>query len=369
MPIVAVGAIGVVIAALAALLVLHGAIMLARLVAHLVPDWHIPGLGSIRGFVINAMTGAVRTVSSWIDASVSAVGNFIWAPYHITQQLISRVIALGGDIYNTINVVIGYAWTLARDINKRIGDAYNRLLVVASGWVNALAHFVRVEVARLDNRIGAAYNALLVIASGWVNDLAHFVRVEIARLDNRIGAAYNAAIVQAAAWVNALRAETARDLARVEARADAFAKATATAAVGVLATDIVHPVARAWVDIRDEVKALEGVIATDLPDIGALVKALPRALPTTVDQAITDGIAIDTIVLRYLRECGIPNCKNLGRIGHDLHGLLGIVEGAALLAFLAEMVQHPNTAVTDTVNVLDAPLRDTVGLFQRLVGV
>ena len=139
--------------------------------------------------------------------------------------------------------------------------------------------------------------------------------------------------------------------------------------VGIFSTDLGKVAAAEWVKITDDVAALEGVIATDLPDIAALARAIPRAIPRELADVIAGGLAIDALAIRYLRECGIPNCKNLHGFGKDLQGLFKLAEGAAFLGFLAYIITDPDGATRETEQVAGAILSDTIDGVRHLIGV
>jgi len=42
-----------------------------------------------------------------------------------------------------------------------------------------------------------------------------------------------------------------------------------------------------------------------------------------------------------MRECGVPNCRNLSSLGRELHQLLDDLAGGALLALFAALISDP----------------------------
>lgn len=368
MPIVAVGAVGAVCAALMALLLLYGAALIGQWVAHLVPSWHIPGLGNIRSAVAGAISAALRAVENALDSALSPVAHWILATPHAISQLIGEVIALGNTAFNNFNAILHWVQHL-----------YNVLIARAVSEALKAIH----EAQRLYN-LARAYAA--TAAAAVLHEAQHLYNVSIARAVSEaakaIGLAehlYNLARAYAAGTSAVVLHEAQRlynisiaravtEGAKALAEAEAFAKATATAAVGVLVTDVTHVAAVEWVKIRDEVVALEGAIAADLPDIGAAVRAIDLDVPLDIAAVITGVLAIDIPILRFLRECGIPNCKNLGKFGHDLTDLFGIVEGAALLAFLAALIHDPDGTAHETIDVAGNIVTGTVNLFENLIG-
>lgn len=369
MPVVAVGAIGAVVAALLALLVLYGIAVLARSVGNLVPNWHIPGLGNIRSFVIGAANSAIHALTGWLENAVGAAANFVLAPWHVMSQLYGKIVSLLNSLYATLVNLYSYA----RHIYDLAAAYAHKLYDTAIGYALTLYHQSLAYAARLAGLGKVFAHGLYILALAAITEAYAAATAWATKLYglalHASADAYSAATAYAAKLYDLASAESLRLYHQALRYAEAVAATSATAAVGVLATDIVHVGQVEWVKIRDEVKALEGVLAADLPDIGAAVRAIDTDLPLDVAAVITGVLAIDIPVLRFLRECGVPNCKNLGKFGRDLTGLFGVVEGAALLAFLAAMIRDPHGAAAETVDTLDGVFTATVHAFEDLVGV
>jgi hypothetical protein len=107
----------------------------------------------------------------------------------------------------------------------------------------------------------------------------------------------------------------------------------------------------ALTDVVAGVRAIAGANVTDLAGVGALAGA--TALTLT----------------RFLRECGIPNCRNLGKVGRDLQGLFAFAEDGALLGLLAAMITDPAGTATEVENVLGPVARGAVTATRETIGV
>lgn len=368
MPVVAVGAVAAVIAALMALLLLYGAAALAKMVANLVPNWHIPGLGNIRSAVLGAANSALRTVAGWLDSAVGNVAHWILAPWHIMNAIYAKLISVGHSIYHAILAARLLAHTIYKALLHFIAVEfataihlarylYAQAIAFAHAVESTLLHFIAARVDSLIHLIDVLHAAAIAYAASIYSTLLHFVGERVSSLENLIGVSVAGALAEAhALYEQAL------------AYARAIAHTTATAVVGALVTDVTNAVHADWVKITDEVAALEGVIATDLPDIGALVRAIPRAIPTDLAEVITGALAIEIPMIRFLRECGVPNCKNLGGFGKALQDLFGLAEGVALIGLIEAMVHDPQGTANETVTVLDGALHDTVNTFRDLIG-
>ncbi len=111
------------------------------------------------------------------------------------------------------------------------------------------------------------------------------------------------------------------------------------------------------------------MIAADLPDIRALLDRFETDLPGTLAAIATGALALSRVQLRYLRECGIPNCKNLGGFGRLLQDLIGVVETGAILVLVAEAAQHPEATARTVNELVGGPVREAAHTFRELAGV
>jgi hypothetical protein len=347
MPIVAVGAIGAVIAALLALLVLYGINALARVVGNLAPDWSIPGLGNIRSHIIGAAQAALRGTAHFLDAAAGAAAGWVLAPWHVIRVFMDKLVAAGTA-----------TWHMGVRLQHFAEHVYNVARAYAAAKFTESIHFAE-----------HVYNVARAYTVAKFTESIHFAEH-----------VYNAAIAYAAAKAlavthfaqhvyNVAHAEIANALAIAKHYADAIALSTATAVVGIFSTDLGKVAAAEWVKITDEIAALEGVLATDLPDIGALARAIPRAIPRELADVIAGGLAVDALAIRYLRECGIPNCRNLGGFGRLLQDLIGVVETGAILVLIEEAARHPEATARTMNELVGGPVRDAAHAVRELVGV
>ncbi len=369
MPVVAVGAIGAVIAALLALLILYGIKALAQVVGHLVPDWSFPGLGNIRSHIIGAAQAALRGTAAWLDAAAGAAAGWVLAPWHVIRVFMDKVASLANSTYlmgsrlmhlaqHVYNLARAYAVAKFTEAVHFAEHVYNVVRAYATAKFTEAVHFA-------EHVYNVAHAEITAVLSAATHLAQHVYNLAVA-----YAAAKALTAIHFAEHVyNVAHAEIAQSLAAAKHYAGAIALSTATAVVGIFSTDLGKVAAAEWVKITDDVAALEGVIATDLPDIGALARAIPRAIPRELADVIAGGLAVDALAIRYLRECGIPNCKNLHGFGKDLQRLFGLAEGAAFLGFLAYIITDPDGATRETEQVAGAILSDTIDGVRHLIGV
>src|SRR6266704_13548 len=369
MPVVAVGAIGAVIAALLALLILYGIRALAQVVGHLVPDWSFPGLGNIRSHIIGAAQAALRGTAAWLDAAAGAAAGWVLAPWHVIRVFMDKVASLANSTYlmgSRLLHLVQHVYNLARAYAVA---KFTEAVHFAEHVYNVVRAYATVRFAEAVHFAEHVYNVVRAYATAKFAEAVHFAEHVYNVAHAEIAAVLSAATHLAQHVYNVAHAEIAQSLAAAKHYAGAIALTTATAVVGIFSTDLGKVAAAEWVKITDDVAALEGVIATDLPDIGALARAIPRAIPRDLTDVIASGLAVDARAIRYLRECGIPNCKNLHGFGKDLQRLFGLAEGAAFLGFLAYIITDPDGATRETEQVAGAILSDTIDGVRHLIGV
>jgi hypothetical protein len=158
-------------------------------------------------------------------------------------------------------------------------------------------------------------------------------------------------------------------VARAITVAEGYAAAQAANAIHVVDVEAAGALAAVADGLIIDVGKLADVIGTDLPDIGAAVRAIPRAVPT--DLAGTLGMvgALSVPMIRFMEQCGIPNCRNLSQVGRELRDLLGALEDGTLIAFLAMLCTDPQGAASVVTNDLAPIIDGAVGAARDLMGV
>ena len=391
MPILILAAENPVLAAMLAALLLAGLGLLALAISHLMPNVHIPVIGNLRTIVAHAAASALHAVEGWLDAALSPLANFLLLPYHISRTLFDKVVHLASTIYNGLNALLHLAqhvynlavryaegvWLRAEHFAQHV---YNLAVRYAEGvWLRAehfAQHVYNLAAALVASALHTAvafaqhvYNLAAELVARAYHDAVAFAQhvYNLAAAD--AATAYRDAVAFAQHVYNLAHAETAAALHTAESYAAHVAQVAAADAARVLITDVVQPVDRVWIDIRDDAAALEGILATDLPDIRALTRAIPRAIPADMAEAVGALAAVEALTMRYLRDCGIPGCKSLGSLVRDLPKLFELAEGAAFLAFLAAIVADPDGMSREVRDVVGPTVTDTIDGARHLLGV
>lgn len=391
MVVVALPALALIVVALLALLLLYSADKLGKFISSLMPDISFGWVGSLRGWVDGAISSAYNTVAGWVSASVGPIEKFFLIPYHIMSELYLKVIHTYESVYN--NLVLAYRYA---------EHIYNLAAQFALNYVHqAIAytqHVYNLAVGEAESLATRAEHS----AEGYALHLYDAAKADILDVAHEAEALYAQAVqtaqslaVQAESLAQSLAAGVASTaLAEVQAvqhlaqslYADALdyadklgagvlsdAEHYAAGAIGAAVTDIDHAVTGAvqgiWDGISTGVSDLEGALGVDLPDVGALVRAIPRAVPADIAAAIAGAYAMSAVAVRFMAECGVPNCKNLSKIGRELQALFSLVEGASFLAFIVGMVKDPQTTAQETVSLLSVIVKDELAAFRNLVGI
>jgi hypothetical protein len=270
-----------------------------------------------------------------------------------------------------VNTALDYISHALVQTNNRLGNAYNSSLRFARQWDAELRAALTAKINYVNDRVGAAYNSALQHARIWDAQLRDHVEAQVQYLNDRIGAAYNSALQHARVWDAQLRQQLHAEIAYVNDRVGAAYNSalqharqwdaeTRTATTADITQQTTRGIAATWPVLLTELAGATTAAGADLPGLTGLIRAVPTAAPTTLEQAAADPLAITRVLTRAMTDCTIPNCRNLSKYGRDLHGLGDLLSAAGLLAFLAYAVHNPKPAADDTWAVL-GPIVDGVG--------
>lgn len=392
MPVLILPAAGALALAALALVILLAWSLFGKSMAHVIPDWHIPLLGSIQRAALTLIGTAFHKVEGAAEAAVRPIGHALYYPVHAWSVMTQAVVHGFGEVHATEHWITRvqapriYHRAVAA-IAGQLAAVYRRISAVHVA-VDAYVHYAITHDAALAKADAAAVR-------GWAaTRIAHLgVRIVHLRADLAGTRAY--VLTQARRYVDAegvrvrvwtavrldhlsvrvehLRADLAGATAHVLAQAHAYADRAGhdaqVAAINQLNTSATAHIAQDWQGIRDETDALLGEIGADFPKVAADLRDLPISLPTTVPVALSAALAAAIPMLRLARDCTVPNCRNLSRFGRDLADMEAAVEGVDVFAWLAEMVTHPGSAAADLAADLTGPAQAVVTDARDLLGV
>ena len=381
-----------ILAAVMAILLIVGALLLAQLIVKLMPNISIPLVGNLRSMVNSAVNGVLSGAKSAWEATADGAYWLIVAPVAFTVHLVSggidaienaawrleRIVAV--DIPGAMNVALKFAQSVEATVVGYIATA----LATAQAFATSAVAVVRAYVDEIHAGLSADIIALQSYAVGLIS-----------ALDARLSAAITAALGEAYAFTSKVEAAVENDIAALagvvaadvlkveqlaqsevgaalsaaEAYALAQAVQAATVAVGALEHATEATVATIWAGIMTDVDNVVAVADQDFQDVVADLQSVTRAVPTDIAGAIAATMAISVPLLKLAKDCTMPNCRNLSGFGQFLADLFTDATDVAFVAMLAELVHNPKQGAADVMNELGGLANDTIGLAKELVGV
>lgn len=358
-------------AALFAIALLYGFTLLAEWLARVLPNPRILGVHvNIGGVVKSAATHALHGVESLLDAAAGPLYNAIMGPIYTVNNLFVRIGTALANAYVTAD------WIVTKYVPREIGAvrrwawdrvAYTRALVASAAtaahkyslyvWHEADV-FTRAMAAEAHTYALHIWHEADAYAAKLFGAAEAYTASEVAKVRAMVNTATGAATSTGAKVLDAAKSFTVSETAKIsasvaatakgiEADIDKAASAALTGAVGVITTDIEHVAATTVDDLGDAIGAVVGVAATDFPDIMAWVKSIPLTKALDVAGVTTMSIATAGALTRYLEECGMPNCRNLGKFGNELSNLGSLIGAAEMIAFLVAAIRNPDSVARE----------------------
>lgn len=353
----------------------------------------LPVVGNvIASLVEDVLDDAYAALTYWFDALVTPAVNFLLAPLAAIENTVSSINTVLDAVTNQLGLIYQVqvpqmiAWAGAGADNAYVG-ALDGALAYTDRSVDWLRDIVVSNYDAIEAQLKAdeaatataiANVSAVAVAGGLsalqVSDLATtaaqaVVGAAVTDLDGLVSSAITTADAYATSLFN--RVET--DLANGIATAQTYTQTALAGVAGVITTDIDNAISGAisgiWADVDTATQAAIGVIGTDLPDIAAGLKAIPRAIPADIAgvSALTGATA--WALSRYLEECGIPNCRNLSAVGRDLQDLFAIVGDASFLTFLLALIRDPGNAAATIDDAFGDAVSTGISEVRSLIGV
>lgn len=392
MPVVAIAPLAAVGIAIMALLLLLGAGYLAKFVARIMPT-NIPLIGgTIRAIVEGAAQSALDAIGSALRAAVKPVEKIITGPIAVAAALYGVTLQFANQVYDqlrtiatvtvprVITTVEAYADTAVRGLRRYLVDLIETITRQLEALITAARAYAASLVASLkrytQDLVGTVERQLIRMIDQlrtYAEDLVRAARAAAA-------AALAAAVTDLTRTIDVLRSfvvaqvHALTDLietrfSKAEADALRWARDAETAAVGTIDAAVTAGVAAVWPTLVTDVDTLVGEWEAVFPDIltgvGDIAKAIPRDI---AGEAAITGV-VTGVLARYLRDCGLPNCKNLGGFGRDLQALLGLVNDAAFLTLITGLALSPAVTAREVDDVIGGVARATTSTLADLVGV
>lgn len=353
----------------------------------------LPVVGHVLGGLIaDGLNLAYAGTVYWFDQLLGPIAEFILRPIAAVENgfqaayasLVNLYVAVQGIIITRIPQAIATANTYAGDLTSYVQNTLNAWVANLQATIVAglaVEHQFAVYVGdQAQTYAGDLSNYVLSNLNAWVANLQATIAAGLAAERQFATQVYNEATAftiagynTATAYANSLAAAGRADLSTAVGELETYAQQTATTAVGALVTDIDNAVSGAlagiYTDVDTAVQDTIGIISVGDDDILAALKAIPTAVPADL-AGLASLVGVSTLTLtRYLRDCGIPNCRNLSQLGKDLQALLGLVEDASFLTFLIQLAEHPSGASALVESTFGGAINDTVSAFRSLVSI
>jgi hypothetical protein len=375
---------------LIALAVIVGVLLIAQVVGYLISQAvPIPGLGAVArvvgagvesvinrlGRMLDAIARGCAAVIAAIPLTLVDLGQAVYAGVRNLRNLLAVVFFEAiPSLYRTISSVAG-------SIIHSLTDLINRLIAQAMAYATAIRNYlvglVNASVAWLRSLIDSVYRTLAAsIAAG------------IAYVTNYALSLYRSAV----GLINSVYASLVRliDLTRLSLQgyALALAKWAIDSAVGI-ATDWARRYADAVMDALNRainaataialapaypriLDAIDG-ISLALPDSIAAVLQRIGAFPRTIPRELAIGVgaiaAASAVAVDWVKECGLPLCRNTRRFGDELEALGDAAMMAVIFEMIIDAINDPDSSAHDTIDNLASPLTAAVREFGDIIGI
>lgn len=392
MPIVAVPVIAVVLIAILALLLIYAAAYAVNTLINMLPDWNIPGFTSVRRFVQEQAQTVLSTLSHWYHEAIGPAMNIIAWPIIAIETSVERAHAA----LSSANSALRYLRTtiIPGAVNSAVAYtsyAYNQAVNVALGYyndaianLNAVGAYLQQVIANsaatvtnwATGEIADARAYSLSLYNNAILDVTNtgaYILQNTAGLVNTTEQALLGDITNVRNFAASGLSDLTGDVAAALHAAEQYADTAAQAAVGLLVTDVDQAISQVesayWPGVVAGIDGVTGALGDDLADILAGIKAIPRVIPTDLATSIAGVTALSIPMLKFMEQCGIPNCKNLSALGRDLQALLGLVGDAAFLEFILSLVHNPTDAANEVQNVLGDAFNGMLSTARELLSI
>lgn len=371
MPVVAVGAIGIIALALLALLIVYAASLLAKLLANLIS--RIPlGIGDLFSGPVQSMAHAVANATASAARAVMSpiAGFFQGIALHLTSMWDASA-TFATELADTMSRLYTHTlpWVIQRAVSASIDWTKGAVRAVESRVLSALHLAVRV----LDRAVRSVLTRVEHLERAVAADITGIdtkIKAAEASLSSDIAAAEAQAIHTAASLTQSVRADLTNALGVAEVKAAQALAATsqtlahaidATAAdvLGQAETDIGNlagsidaaasqAATAAWPTITDIVDGIKGAAVPVEAVITDVVGTIPQAVPATLADTLAATMAVATVGADFVNECGLDLCADLGGLGGFLSNLGADLAEGALFGLVALLVTDPQAGADMT---------------------
>lgn len=351
--------------------------IIGNVIGNLVAD----GLNFAYGYLVFLFDQAITPITEFFLRPIATIENTFDATYQTFASVYSAMNRLAffnlpqaftGQIQFAVDyssAVLGAAELYTRN---EVADIRTEVNSLADSFVDttiAANRYTDNAIADLRNLIG---NGVTDIDT--VTNIANSAASAIAGQILTAAEGFTTqAFASATGYADTLAHTLENDITLGTQAAEDYANQLATTLPQIITTDIDNTISGAlagiYTDIDAAITDVTGIIGTGDADVLDGIKRIPVSIPLDLAGLVALTGAGTLTMLRYLKECGIPNCKNLSGLGNELQTLLGVVEDASFLALLISLIHDPGDAAATIDDAFGGAINSGVSLSKQLLGL
>ncbi len=354
--------IGLVVGAMFAILVLAGLWLIITIFADLIRRIPVVGPPIANGleFIARGFRTSVLTI---LHGTLWAAGKVFHGMAVLLDNMFgiirNTLDALAGVSEHTVNVIIPREIRGARSFALRMA---NRALTTALDY----ARSVRADAwqwylrgrAYTDQQVAAARNSLVQLIRTVYSDV--LARIANLRAQTQI-------------WVGAATARADRQFAQAEADAHTLAQQAQANAIRIEQNAVDGQAREAWAPVWAGIMAgVAGAIqvaGSDFPQITRQLQQIATEAPATLTEAEAAAARAVPPMMTALRECVLPQCRDLGPLRSLMHQIGDALFTALLLAWIIQMVTDPEAWARETYDAFTPLIDGELGIIRALAGI
>jgi hypothetical protein len=339
-----------------------------------------------------AVTAAVNNYTPEAKATLNEYAELIdatWAPNALLASqaagaalgaagALQRIV--GGNIPNAQAAAEGYAQQLANQVT-----AYAQALAAqAEAKAQADANTAQLNSEHYAQAVGqdvAAYAGVLVENEATARvaadqQLAHAITTDVTAAESyarslveQLSAVVTQDVSALQSDYNELERYTVNEIAATQDYAREVAQEAETNAITYEDQSTTAALQPVWAGTAESMNTVTETLKVETPEAGSKAQLLSTDVPATPALALAGLAAAVKTLATTTTECAQPYCRTKNTLGKDLKTLLSLIEGGALLAFLAAAIATPTGTAEATVDPIEAVIDLGGDIITSLVGV
>lgn len=320
-------------------------------------------------------------IANFIIAPIAAIESVFSSVKYSLDQLAAKAVTFEeSTIPNAVNLIIDLTGSQGIAFAEQLANEYNTVVYDAANLGNyvitSIEQFAEANgqaLAELRSQLEAEIASAVTDTAAITVVATSAAQAVLGGVESTIADAVTGAIGTAESYAAGIYNTVEQDIANALTTAEGFATTAIGQVAGISATDIDGAITGAlsgiYTDIDTAITDVIGIIGTGDADVLAGLRLIPTSIPLDLTGLAALTGAGTLTMLRYLKECGIPNCQNLSQFGQDLQAILGIAGDAAFLEFLLQLIHHPSDAAATLNGEFGGIITGAVTTGRELVGL